>query len=69
MPNQILGFFDDVFYTKLKHLAGDKAEFTLTSKATAAVECGSRTSFSGDYRLNDGLWNFLKILGYTTEGV
>lgn len=64
MPNQILGFFDDVFYTKLRKKAGGEYEYTLTSQATNAIECGTRSGFKEDYSLDEGLWNFLERLGY-----
>ncbi len=64
LPTQIAGFFDDIFYTKIVKRAGGIYDYILTSRASNAVECGTRTGFKSDWKLNDGLWSFLKKLDY-----
>ena len=67
LPNQICGFFDDVFYARIKKEAGGKLTYNLTSEATPSIECGTRTSFKEDYNMNDGFYNWLKKLGYVVK--
>lgn len=64
LPAQVAGFFDDVFYCTLRRKAGGLYDFTLTSRATTATECRTRSGFKDDYSMSDGLWPFLEKLGY-----
>jgi hypothetical protein len=70
LPTMIAGFFDDVFYCRLKKLPGSQGggcKYTLSATPTSVVECGTRTSFKGDYDMDLGFWPFLQKLGYLTE--
>lgn len=68
LPDQVAGFFDDVFYAKVMKRPQGKYDFILTSKPTNAVECRTRTSFHDDFAMNDGLWDFLRKLEYIEPG-
>ena len=64
LPTSVAGFFDDVFYCRLRKKAGGKTEYQLTSKATAAVAARTRTNFTDDFNMDDGLLKLLENLKY-----
>ena len=66
-PGHVLGFFDDVFYAKIKKGVGAEITYTLTSKSSAAYDARTRTQFKSDWNMDDGLWPFLEKLGYSSD--
>lgn len=67
LPAQVLGLFDDVFYSSVKKVAGGKMSYTLTSTSTCAIEVRTRSRFKGDYEVDKGFAKFLSELGYLSE--
>ncbi len=68
LPTAVAGFFDDVFYARIRRLSGGKRQFQLTSRATNAITARTRTNFTEDFDMDRGLLKLLEKLNYPLTG-
>lgn len=65
LPSQITRYFDEVLYIRPKAIGGGKFEYNLQTKGDDRVEARSRMNIPNHTNTNVGMWELLKMMGYT----
>lgn len=65
LPGQIIRYFDEVLYMRVKAEGGGKFKYVVQTKNDSRVECRSRANLENMTDTSEGMWDLIKKMGYT----